>query len=76
MVYGYAAVLLIALGGGIMGVGGIVGLSGLAASGLILAGLVLALFPLVLLRQANLPPRPRRSPEQQPLSGRFPDHMA
>ncbi len=65
MAYWYAALLLIALGAGTIGVGGAAGLPGLAASGLILAGLVLALFPLVLLPREILPQRPRRSTGQQ-----------
>jgi len=59
MTYWSAAFLLIALAAGIMGVGGFAGLTALAGSGLFLAGLVLALFPLVL---------ERREPAREPAS--------
>jgi uncharacterized membrane protein YtjA (UPF0391 family) len=63
MAYWSAAFLLIALVAGVMGAGGIAGLSWLAASGLFLAALLLALFPVVLrLRQAT----PRRRAERRP----------
>lgn len=51
MTYWSAVFLIIALTAGIMGLGGFAGVSALAASGLFLAGLVLALFPVVLERR-------------------------
>jgi uncharacterized membrane protein YtjA (UPF0391 family) len=64
MAYWSAAFLMIALAAGIMGAGGFAGVSALAASGLFLAGLVLALFPLVLeRREPAREPAPSRSSE-------------
>lgn len=54
MAYWSAAFLMVALAAGIMGAGGFAGVSTLAASGLFLAGLVLALFPLVLERREGV----------------------
>jgi uncharacterized membrane protein YtjA (UPF0391 family) len=51
MAYWFTAFLVIAVAAGVMGAGGFAGVSMLAASGLFLAGLVLALFPLVLERR-------------------------
>ena len=48
MAWWSAAFLLIAVAAGIMGLRGIAGISGLAASGLFLAALLLALIPVVL----------------------------
>lgn len=63
MTYWSAVFLIIALAAGIMGAGGIAGLSALAASGLFLAGLVLALFPLVLERRETARESAHRSSE-------------
>lgn len=58
MAYWSATFLLIALAAGVMGVRGVAGISGLAAAGLFLAALLLALFPVVL-GQRQEPPRRR-----------------
>jgi len=57
MAYWFAAFLLIALAAGVMGAGGIAGLSWLAASGLFLAALLLAVFPVVLGQHQEAPRR-------------------
>ena len=63
MTYWSAVFVMIALAAGIMGAGGFAGVSALAASGLFLAGLVLALFPLVLDRRETAREPARRSSE-------------
>jgi uncharacterized membrane protein YtjA (UPF0391 family) len=63
MTYWSAVFLIIALAAGIMGVGGFAGVSALAASGLLLAALLLALFPLVLERREPAREPARRSSE-------------
>ncbi len=63
MAYWSAAFLLIALAAGVMGAGGIAGLSWLTAGGLFLAALLLALFPVVLGQRHETP---RRRGERRP----------
>jgi uncharacterized membrane protein YtjA (UPF0391 family) len=58
MAYWSAVFLLIAFIALVMGVQGIAGISGLAAGGLFLAALLLALFPLVLGQQRQAVRRP------------------